>query len=127
MKKLAMFLIMFFVSSLAFAAPAITLNNSVVQGQTAAAQSFHITNDGGGILNYAITSDQPWAIPGTVFGGTSAVDENNLVAVNYNTTALAVGTHIAIITVSDITASNSPQTVQINMAVTEKPAIGVTP
>ena len=121
-------IVMLFFSSIPlFALPAITLSNAVVQGQNAPRQSFHITNDGGGILNYIITSDQAWAIPGTVFGGTSIADENNLVAINYNTSALAVGTHTAIITVSDITASNSPQTVQINMAVTEKPAIGVTP
>ena len=113
-------------SSVAFAAPAITLNNTAVQGQNAVRQSFHVTNDGGGALNYAITSDQTWAVPGTTFGGTSVADENNLIVINYNTTALLVGAHVAVITVTDITASNSPQTVQINMAVTARPTLGVT-
>ena len=129
MKKLSMLLsIMFFMVfvfiSTAFCAPAVTLSPTVIAGQNAISQSFHIKNDGGGALTFTVASDSEWAIPGISFGGSSI--ENNLVFVKYSTLALAVGTYSATITVESPEAGNSPQTVFIQLTVTPKPAIGVT-
>lgn len=107
------------------AAPAVTLTNAVVAGQNAASQSFHVKNDGGGMLDYVITSNALWAIPGTAFGGASS--ENNLVIIKYSTAFLEAGAYSAIITIDDPAAGNSPQTVLINMTITPKPAIGILP
>lgn len=122
---LTMFIVVLLFCSVAFCAPAVTLSPTVIAGQDAASQSFHTKNDGGGALNYTITSNAVWAIPGTAFGG--AASETNLIIVKYATSSLAVGTYSATITVADPAASNSPQTVLINLSVTPKPTIGIIP
>lgn len=124
-KIIAVSIFVLLLASGAFCAPAVTLSATVVAGQNAQNQSFHVKNDGGGSLNYTIKSSAVWAIPGTILGG--ATVENNLVIVKYNTAELATGTYSATITVEDTAASNSPQTVLINLAVTPKPTIGVIP
>lgn len=129
MKRLFLFLsILFLFSTTVFATPAVTLTNTVVQGQNAPNQSFHVQNSGGGALAYSIVCGDTWVSLGTTFGGSTA--EKNLVILKYNTATLAVGTYTSTITLADPNANNSPQTVVVNLTVTAAPAasvFGVTP
>ena len=120
-----MFIVVLLFCSVAFCAPAVTLSPTVIAGQDVASQSFRTKNDGGGALNYTITSNAAWAILGTSFGGAS--NETNLITIKYATSSLAVGTYSATITVDDPAVSNSPQTVLINLSVMPKPTIGIIP
>lgn len=117
---------LFIFAIIAYAAPALTLNATAVQGGSPAEQSFHVQNDGFGKLRYIITSDSEWLRVFTSIGGTTAENENNLVIVGFDTSKLPVGTHSGTITVSDPLAINSPQTVDVNVTITPPPIIGIT-
>jgi len=88
---------------------------TAVRGFDALAQSFTVANDGGGTLNYTITSDASWleAVPAT---GTS-VGETNAIALRFHTANMTPGDYAATVTISDPNAGNSPQTILVNLTV----------
>jgi len=111
----------------AHAEPALVLNATAVQGGSPPEMSFHIQNNGDGQLRYIITSDVSWLNAFTSVGGTTIDKEKNLVIVGFDAFELALGTHTGTITIADPLASNSPQTVEVIIAITPPPIIGITP
>jgi len=94
-----------------------TLSNSCIQGTNAQSQSFEVWNSGSGTLSYTISDNVNW-LSCSPTNATSSGEHDNI-NVNYSTTGLAVGTYSATITISASGASNSPQRVNVSLAVTQ--------
>ena len=100
--------------------PTISLNptslaSSCTEGMNAASQTFEVWNSGGGTLSYTITGTAGWLSCSPASG--TSTGEHDTVTVTYTTSGLAVGIHTATITVTDVAATNSPQTVAVTLAV----------
>ena len=85
---------------------------AVSAGGSATAQTLHLSNLGGGILDWSITSDSPWlaAIPAS---GVGPAD----ITVTPDTAALAPGSYNANLTVSAPGASNPTTVVPVTLTV----------
>jgi hypothetical protein len=101
-----------------------TLTQSVKRNKDADAQSFTVSNGGGGTLEYAISDDAGWLSCAPASG--TSTGEADTVTVNYSTSGLAVGVYTATITVSDPDATNSPRTVTVSMNVYKPGKISAT-
>jgi hypothetical protein len=93
-----------------------TLNPSVLEGGSPPSGSFTVSNAGAGTLYYSIADDATWLSVSPTQG--DATVETDTITVNYNTAQLNDGLHTGHITVSSGNASNSPQTVTVNLTVT---------
>jgi hypothetical protein len=91
---------------------ALTFNANV--GSNPTSQSFQIANSGGGTLNWKASVDQPW-----VSLSSSSGTAPSTVNVSVNTSGLAAGTQKAKITLTGDGASNSPQTLEITLNLTQ--------
>lgn len=91
------------------------------QGTNPAASTFALTNVGAGSLAYTITDDVAWLSvspsSGTLSEGASAT-----ITVTFSTSSLAVGTHVANITITDTNAINNPVEVGLSVTVSALPA-----
>lgn len=81
-------------------------------GNASGAQSFLVSNSGGGTLNWTISPDQTW-ITASPLSGT----DSGYVTVSVDTSGKTAGTYNGTITVSDPNAVNSPQTLNIQLEV----------
>jgi hypothetical protein len=104
--------------------PPTALSPAVLEGENAADQQVSVSNSGEGTLDYTITGDQTW-LSLSSSSGMVAPGPPDLVTVSYATSALGQGVHQATITVSDSSASNDPQTIDVTLLVTELPAIAL--
>jgi len=91
------------------------LLRSVKVGTNAVTQSFRVQNNGGGSLNFSITSNVPWLIVTPDTG--SSAGEFRTIQLQYNTAALSTGTYNAIVTVSSSEAQNSSVTLTVKLRV----------
>jgi len=78
-------------------------------------QTFTVSNVGADTLNYLVSADQPWVLLSPVSG--SSTGEADTITVRYKSAGLTAGLHTAAITVSDETASNSPETIAVSLNV----------
>jgi len=106
--------------------PSITLGsssifNSVTEGSNASSQTFTVQNTGGGTLSYTISDNRSW-LSISPSSGTST-GEQDTITVNYSTSGLVAGTYSGTITVTDANATNSPQTISVNVTVNPQPSI----
>ncbi len=106
-------------------APAIDRNPAAltpycISGLDAENDTFTIRNDGGGTLNYTIADDVGWLAVTPANGHSTG--ETDTITVTYNTGALEIGQHAATITVTAPGASNTPQTIAVQLTVRAKPA-----
>ncbi len=85
-----------------------------VGGANPGAKSFAISNRGGGILNWSVSSNVAWA---TLSSG-SGTDADDIV-VSVDTTGMELGTYNGTITVSANNADGSPKTVSLTLVVQE--------
>jgi len=92
-----------------------SLVNSCLQGQNAPTQSFEVWNSGGGTLSYTISDDSLGLSCSPTSG--SSTGEHDIIDVNYSTLSLPAGTYTATITISSPSATNSPQTISVNLSV----------
>jgi hypothetical protein len=92
-----------------------SLSPSTDQGSSPSNDSFTVSNTGGGTLDYSITDDVSW-LSVSPSSGTST-GEADTIAVSYSTASLSVGTHNAMITMSDLDATNNPQTIAVTLTV----------
>jgi len=81
-------------------------------GNASGAQSFLVSNIGGGTLNWTISPDQPW-----ITAGPSSGTDSGYVTVSVDPSGKAVGTYNGTISVTDPNAVNSPQTVKVQLEV----------
>ena len=70
---------------------------------------------GAGPLNYTVTADVPWVGVSPPTGRSTG--ETDTLTVIYDTAAVPRGHHTAAISVADATASNSPQTIAVDLEV----------
>ncbi len=92
------------------------LTTTCEEGQDAVNQRFEIWNAGGGTLDYILDDDGEWlsCIPDS---GTS-IGERDSIVVEYATAGLQADSYVATITVTASEATNSPQTLTVNLTVT---------
>jgi hypothetical protein len=101
--------------------PVIQLNKTSLASQTipvgtqAVNDSFTLINVGVAPLNYTIDTDAPWVSVTPPTG--KSTGETDTLTVTYNTAGVSRGHHLATISVTDATASNSPQTVTVDLNV----------
>ncbi len=107
------------VSSTVLRPPVIQLNKTALAPQTiamgtqAADDGFTLINMGSGPLNYTITADAPWVSVSPPTGRSTG--ETDTLTVIYDTAGVPRGHHTATISVTDPTASNSPQTIAVDL------------
>jgi C1A family cysteine protease len=92
-----------------------TLSPSCYQGQNPPNESFEIWNSGGQTLSYSISGNVAW-LSSSPASGTST-GEHDVITVNYSTSTLSPGEYQATITITAAGATNSPQTIQVNLKV----------
>ena len=99
----------------------------VIGSDNPATQTLQISNNGGGTLNWNVSSSQAWFSLSPI-SGTSTGETDN-VTVSVNIAGLALGMHSATITISAIGATNTPLTtaVSLNVQPNQKPSITHTP
>lgn len=79
---------------------------------TTQSQSFVISNSGAGVLNWTVSDNRVWLTCSPTSG-----TELEIVTCTVNPSGLGIGTYTGTVTVSDSSAGNSPQTVQITLKV----------
>lgn len=92
-----------------------SLNFGTIAGSaaiTTSTQNFTISNSGGGTLNWGAAADQNW-LDCSPASGTNA----GIVSVSVDPTGLSTGTYTGNISVSDLNALNTPQTVNVTLKV----------
>jgi hypothetical protein len=87
----------------------------IINKSTSQAQSFRVSNNGSGSLNWTTTENADWLICDPATGVNGA-----LVNATVDGTSLGAGTYNATITVDDPLAGNSPHTIEVYLTV--KPA-----
>lgn len=108
-------------SSPAIATNVSTLSPTCNYGTDAASQNFTVFNEGGGTLNYALSESISWLSLNVASG--TATTESDIVTISYDTKNLESNTYSGTITITDSNATNSPQTITVNLTVLEQPAI----
>ena len=98
------------------------LTPSCFMGTDASADTFTVSNSGGGVLSYSIADDVTWLSCSPAAG--SAEDESDTITVTYSSAALTVGQHTATITVAD-NSRVDPQTVSVTLTVITAPEISL--
>jgi len=98
-----------------------TFTKSVQRGQNLPpdTDSFTVTNGGLGTMAYTITSDVTWV--GTDPWAGSSSGEADTIWLVYNTASLTPGNYAGHLQVASVSASNSPQTVTVNLTVKSGP------
>lgn len=96
-----------------------TLNPSVLEGNNATSDTFTVSNTGGGVLNYTVTDNANWLSVSPDQGSSSG--EADTITVTYDTEDLNDGDYAGTITIEAVAASNSPQTVTVNLTVDPSP------
>jgi len=95
------------------------LTPSVTEGSNAGSSMFNVWNSGTGTLTYSISDNAAWMTI-SPSGGTSTNSESRQShIVTYNTAGLPADDYTGTITVSDSAASNSPQTILVQLTVRE--------
>ena len=108
--------------------PVISLSPSilipaVLQGDDAPDQTFQVSNEGSGTINYTIMDNADWLFVNPTSG--TSTGDIDLITVSFDTQALDLGPYLGTITVSDPNASNNPQTIDVLLIVTDLPAISL--
>ena len=96
-----------------------SLAATCTQGDNAPGVSFEVWNSGTGTLNYGIGDNANWLAVSPEGG--SSTGEHEAHTVTYNTSALVVGNYTGTISITAPGATNSPQTITVNLTV-EEPA-----
>ena len=92
-----------------------SLSTSTDEGTNASDQTLEVWNSGGGTLDYTITDDVGWLSLSPTSG--TSTGEHDTITVTYDTSGLSAGNYSATITISDSSASNSPQTIPLSLTV----------
>jgi len=85
-------------------------------GSNPSSQTLEIQNSGGGTLDWSATDDADWLSLSPTSGSCSAGETNNL-AVSVDASAISAGDYSATITISAPEATNTPQTVAVNLTI----------
>jgi subtilisin family serine protease len=110
-------------------APVIALGTNALSAtlplwRTSYTQSFDVWNSGNITLSYTVVDSATW-LSVSPSSGTST-GEHDAVSVVYNATGLSTGTYSATVTVVCASASNSPQSVAVQLTVDPAPTVAFT-
>jgi len=98
-----------------------TIERSVMLGNTLSTDTFSVTNVGMGTLSYAISTNAAWItvapVSANLTPGNSQTHTNS-----YILTGLQAGVSNATISITDAGATNSPQSVNVQVTITNIPA-----
>ncbi len=94
------------------------LTFSAQVGTNPPSQTLRVKNAGKGTLHYQITSDASWLSVNPSSGTSQTGEKTHTVSVNV--TGLGEGAYIGTITISDSTAENNPQTVNVSLNITKE-------
>lgn len=86
--------------------------SGIAGGENPPAQTFTITNTGGGSLNWTATENLPWLVVSPSTG-----TDSSTVTVTASTAGLTAGTYSGSITVASSGAANSPQVISVSLSV----------
>lgn len=92
-----------------------SFSQTIEAGANAASQTFTITNNGGGLLNYQVTEGVSWLNLSAVGGPQLAHGESVNITMNYVTPSLPADTYAATVTVT--TTSGLPTTARVNTVI----------
>jgi len=92
--------------------PASLIFTATEGGSNPAYQTFEVSNTSGGSLNWTASDNAAWLSLSPVSGS-----DNIMVAVFVDISSLSVGTYLNAITISDATATNSPQQLPVTLIV----------
>jgi len=101
----------------AIALSTLHLATSTDTGIDPSAQTFTVTNDAAGTLDYTISDDVPWLSVSPQSG--SSTGEADPIRVSYATAGMTAGTYNAIITVSDPMAGKNPARIQVTLIIND--------
>ncbi len=82
-------------------------------------QTLSIWNSGNGMLSWSISDSAPWLSLSPTSG--SSTGEVNDVAVSVDNISMSTGDYTAIITIAALSASNTPQTIVVNLTINSSP------
>ena len=106
-----------------------SLTATCTQGDNADAGGFQVWNSGTGTLSYSISDyygdNVNWLYASPSSG--SSTGERDSITVTYSTASLSPGSYAGTITIADIGASNSPQTITVNLTVEGAPPANLPP
>ncbi len=102
-----------------------TLSPTVTVGQDGTDDTFQVWDTGDVALNYTVMDDVAWLSVTPASGTSTGTSDKQSHTVSYDTSALIAGTYTGHITVTDASASNSPQTITVNLTVQTGPAIAL--
>jgi len=94
------------------------LSFTQVGGGVPVSQTITVTNTGGGTLLWAVSENTPW-----LSVSPSAGTAPSSVTISADPAGLAKGLYTGVVTLSSSLATNSPQTITINLTVTSPPGI----
>jgi hypothetical protein len=100
--------------------PANLAFSGTVGGTNPAAQSFALTNTGGGTLSWTLSDNATW-LQLTPASGTTTT-ETDTISASVTTSGLAAGTYNGIITVTASGASNSPRQIPVSLTLSASTA-----
>lgn len=90
-----------------------TIDVTVIEGLSAAVdKTFTVGNSGTGTLRWSVTDNTSWLSAGPASG-----TDTGVVTVTVDPSGLSEGNYTGVVTVSSSNASNSPQTVMVNLTV----------
>ncbi|GMU24655.1 MAG: hypothetical protein AMXMBFR13_47290 [Phycisphaerae bacterium] len=96
--------------------------HTIPQGHNLPDVTFTVQNTGGGTLSYSVSESSSWLSVSPTAG--TSTGEPDTITIDYSTAGLVLGTHTATIALSDAAASNSPQTLSVEITVVEPPVPG---
>jgi hypothetical protein len=97
-----------------------SLSYETTEGTDPSAKSFTVKNDGGGTLEYTVSSNRNW-LSLSRSSGSLAAGASQSVSVSVDASGLAVGTQSGTITVGG-NGANAPETVSVSVVVNEQPS-----
>ena len=84
-------------------------------GANPADQTLNIWNSGGGTLNWSVADDAAWLGLNPPNGASTG--EHDAVTVSVDISGMGAGSYSGTITISDLAATNNPQTAQVNLTI----------
>jgi hypothetical protein len=106
----------------------VTLSFDIPLGGTPAVQNLTVTNVGTGTLSWSAADNAPWLTVNPAAGAVPlAAGLSDTITLTADPALLAAGTYSALVTVSDGSASNNPQVVQVTLNVNGSATVAASP
>jgi len=106
--------------TIAFSPPSFSFNAQ--QSETnLLASTLHISNSGGGVVDWSVTDNAQWLTLSPISGSLTGEIDEATVSMELHINGMNIGNYTALITISAPGVSNAPQTVPVMLTITENP------